>query len=251
MVCRPRKWLEYIDCISKPVFTCNVCGRRIRHPYDSPKHVSELFQRHRVIGAGFREKERCPVCNSIDRLRFTIEVLQRYTDIFVKPCQVLEIGPIEAMRRALSRNSGCKYITGDIISGRADLVLDITDLAIQDNCFDYVLCNHVLEHVEEVHKAMEELIRITKNGGLIELSMPIDIDLAYTYEAERSLSIQERLKLYGQENHVRLYGLDVAGRLREYGLEVVEVVADGTWQEEIDKYKLIWGDRNFLCTVSK
>lgn len=234
--------------------------KKIKRPYDSPKFVSDLFSKDHVIGGGFREKERCPVCNSIDRLRFTIEVLKRYTDIFTSECKVLEFAPIEASKRALSKNPKCSYTTGDIVPGRADKVLDITHIDYPDNSFDFVLCNHVLEHIEDESAAVKELIRITKDGGTIELSMPIDIDREETIEetdSDRTSYKDEgekkkaRLERFGQDDHVRLYGKDAAYRLRKYGIDVKEITADETWKAEISKYRLIPGDLNFLCKVTK
>lgn len=246
---RARKILsERLDFRIPPVFTCNVCGHKSRKPYDSPVHVSPLFQTETIIGGGFRAAQKCPTCSANDRLRFVVEVLKRETDIFTKPCSVLEMAPVKGFRLLLKKkNRKASYLSGDIVPGRAMRVLDITKLDLENESFDYIICCHVMEHILDEGKAISELKRVLKPGGVILLSMPVCISKEHTFEDSNVTSAEERLRVFGQEDHVRLYALDTAAHLRNFGLNVREIIADDSWKEEIKKYKLISGDRCYLC----
>lgn len=243
--------LERADFVSKPVFECNVCNRPIRHPFDSPAHKSDVFEKMRVVGGGFRKKEQCPFCLSNDRLRFTIEVLSRYTDILSRPCKVLEFAPIQGLEMYLKARGNCEYISGDIVSGRAMRVLDITNIDFPDATFDYVICNHVLEHIDNEEKAVREMMRVTKPGGCLLISMPVALSLEQTLESEYIDTPEKRLLLYGQGDHVRLYGRDVKKRLEQYGLDVTEIIAKDDTPDAVERYGLIPEDRNYLCRYNK
>lgn len=241
---------ELVDRGGEPDFTCNVCRRQIRHALDSECHLTLPEEAGRIIGGQRRERERCPICDSSDWSRFTVEVLRKHTDIYTADCVALLIAPSHGLERALRRNRNIAITTGDLARGRAELQLDVAHLALRNHIYDFVICCHVLEHVKDERGAVEELKRVLNPGGQILLSMPICIDNARTLDTDKSsLPESEQQALYGRPDHVRLYGLDTADRLRGYGLIVNEIVADESWAPEIAKYKLLYGDRNFLCTV--
>lgn len=239
-----------VDCVSKPVFECNICKELVRHPFHSPRYNSAALRTGTVIGGGFRPKSRCSFCLACDRLRFSVEVLRHYTDILVRPCDVLEFAPDAATRHFLRQNDNCRYSTGDIVPGRGDMVLDITNIDLPDQSYDYVICHHVLEHIADETAAVNELRRILKPDGLLLLSMPIDISRATTFEDPAVDTPKKRLEFYGQDDHVRLYGLDAKSRLEAYGLKVREIVAKDAFPELVSRYGLIPDDRNYLCSLA-
>lgn len=238
---------ERADHGSKPLFECNICRRPIRYPFNSPRHVSDVFEAERVIGGGFRPKQQCPFCLANDRLRFTIEVLRAYTTVIQKPCDVLEIAPIEGMRLWLSQNAQCRYVSGDIVPGRAQRVLDVTDIDFPDESFDFIVCCHVLEHIEREERAVSEMRRVLKPGGCLLLSFPVAQTRRETFEDASVTDAKDRLRLFGQEDHVRLYGMDAERRLAAYGLDVREIRADRDLPSLVAKYALIREDVNYLC----
>jgi ubiquinone/menaquinone biosynthesis C-methylase UbiE len=97
---------------------------------------------------------------------------------------------------------------------------DITRLPYDENRFDLILCNHVLEHIPDDIKAMSELHRVMKPGGLGIFLVPIDMTMEKTYEDPTVTDPQERVEKFGQEDHVRLYGADYPERLRSVGFQV-------------------------------
>ena len=102
--------------------------------------------------------------------------------------------------------------------------MDITALPFPDGQFDWVICNHVLEHIEEDQKAMSELYRVLKPGGCALLQVPISRKLEITYEDFNIQSPEEREKHFGQNDHVRVYGNDYPKRLKSAGFEVEEII---------------------------
>src|SRR5205823_10364596 len=101
------------------------------------------------------------------------------------------------------------------------VAMDITAIQFPDESFDVIYCSHVLEHVPDDRRAMREFHRVLKTGGWAILLVPITAER--TVEDPSVLDPAERLRLFGQEDHVRRYGPDYTDRLREAGFEVAEV----------------------------
>ena len=115
-----------------------------------------------------------------------------------------------------------EYITGDLISPWADVKMDIHDIPFNDNEFDVIMCNHVLEHVEDDNKAMSEFFRVMKPGGWGIFQVPIDRSREETFDDPSIINPKEREKHYWQSDHVRLYGKDYGKKLASVGFDVVE-----------------------------
>lgn len=114
------------------------------------------------------------------------------------------------------------YLCGDLYSPLADVKFDLHDIPFEDNRFDVIFCNHVLEHVEDAHRCMTELHRVLKPGGFGILQVPIDYSRETTYEDPGITSPEDREKHYWQKDHVRLFGRDYPEKLRAAGFTVVE-----------------------------
>ena len=121
----------------------------------------------------------------------------------------------------------------------ADVLADICDLPFEDQSYDLILCNHVLEHIPDDLKAMNELYRILKKGGTLIAQVPIDVNLEKTYEDKNVTDPKVRTRLFGQYDHVRVYGQDYYLKLESVGFLPVNVHFEKTLTlEEIDKYAL-------------
>lgn len=162
---------------------------------------------------------------------------------------VLHFAPERQIEAKLRKNQRLTYITADIEEGRADRIEDITKINFPDNSFDYIICNHVLEHIEDEKSAFDELKRCIKVGGKIIFSVPIcwDID---TLEDASVVSEEDRLREYGQKDHVRLYGKDIKTRLETYGFSVQSMnVSDILSSAQIESMRLIPQDTIWLLTL--
>ncbi len=186
---------------------CPICGWRFRE-----------FLPH---GLQRRENARCPRCSSLERQRLMYLYLQRRTDFFDRPLQVLHFAP-EPYFMDFGTRDNLDVVTADLDYPHVDVNLDITGLPMRDGTFDVVICSHVLEHVPDDAAAMREIHRVLKPGGWAVLMVPYDRSQAETFEDPSVTDPAERVRLFGQYDHVRLYGRDYADRLRDAGFMVTE-----------------------------
>ncbi len=210
----------------------------------------DLFKKHHVIGAGYRKNMYCPVCNGDDRSRWVLYCLSKYSGIFKEKCSVLHFAPENKIEAKIRANKECDYYSGDIILNRAMHYVDITRIQFKDNYFDYIILNHVMEHIENEGDAVKEIIRVLKPDGMIIMSFPICTDMVTQENKNRNLSENERLLLYGQTDHFRLYGNDFRNRFEDYGLSI-EVFSpqDKLSNSDIEKYGLICDDTLLFCRI--
>ncbi len=231
-------------------YYCSVCNHKVNY-FRGFGSEAEIFQNIKITGGGYRAKSQCPICYSIDRMRWLDYVLDRKLNFYEETQKtILHIAPekcIEKKIRARFDNRN-RYITGNIIKGAADEVVDITDMSYPAQYFDYIIINHVLEHVEKESQAMIEIQRTLKDTGKFIFSMPI-CDEQNTYETEeKNLSKEQRLQLYGQEDHVRLYGRDTKQHMEKYGFQIKEYRADECVSEkELQRAGYIREDRIFVA----
>jgi len=164
----------------------------------------------------------CPNCLSLERHRLIWLFLQQETPFFSKPADVLHIAPEVCFISRLDKVHGDKYITADIESPLAKVKLDIHAIPFQDNSFDYVLCNHVLEHVDNDLKAMTEIHRVLRPGGVAILQVPFFNPIPKTTLEDFSIvDPKAREVAFGQSDHVRRYGHDFPDRIRSSGLNPI------------------------------
>jgi SAM-dependent methyltransferase len=189
---------------------CNICGWR-----------GEKFA---DVNCGFGHIYRdavCPGCNSHPRHRS----LQLYFQQLIpagKPLRLLHFAPEPCLTSLLRSFKGIDYLSVDIDPAKAMQKEDITRLSFRDQSFDVIICIHVLEHIEDDHKAMKEILRVLNTGGFAVLDVPIDYTRERTYEDSSIQSPEARTKAFWQDDHVRLYGRDFSKRLEEAGLSVKE-----------------------------
>ena len=163
----------------------------------------------------------CPKCLSLERHRLLWLYLKEKTDFFSAPLKVLHFAPEQPFLKRFRTLKNLDYTTADLDSPIADLHLDVTDINQPSDTYDVVICNHVLEHVNDANKAFSEIKRILKPGGWAILLVPINPDVD-TFEDPSITDPKERERLFGQYDHVRQFGRDYAEVLRRAGFKVTE-----------------------------
>lgn len=175
-----------------------------------------------------RDNALCPNCLALERHRTLWLWLLRESDIgrgAVALPRLLHVAPEVALMRKFSRiyaKQPADYVTADLESPLADLHFDIQHIPLEDESFDVVICNHIMEHVEDDRLAMREILRIMRKGGWGVILSPVDLQRETTFEDDTITDEAERTRIFGQYDHRRIYGRDYAERLRDAGFEVYE-----------------------------
>jgi SAM-dependent methyltransferase len=195
----------------------------------------------------------CPNCLSLERHRLIYVYLQEKTVFFQQPLKVLHIAPEACFIRRFESIHGDGYITADIESPLAKVKMDIHSIPFDENQFDVVLCNHVLEHVNDDIQAMREIHRVLKPGGFAILQVPFFSPVPdVTFENDRITDPREREKIFGQDDHVRKYGKDYADRINRSGLKASEDSFVNTLAEEQRlRYGLVKGEMLYIGKKEK
>lgn len=187
-----------------------------------------------------RENALSPGTLSLERHRQMWLYLQNETDFFAKNLKVLHIAPEQEFLRRFKKMKNIDYVSADLYSPIVDVKADILDLPFDNETFDVVICNHVLEHIIDDRKAMSELYRVLKPGGWGILQVPMKSSLAKTYEDFSITEAKERQKHFGQYDHVRWYGMDYFDRLKSVGFQTEPLFYSKKYsKEEIKKYGLM------------
>ncbi len=205
--------------MARPVLAFFLKGNAFTDPIDGKSFKSFLpygygNQRNNVLS---------PSTLSLERHRLLWLYLKNETDFFTAPKKVLHFAPEQAFYKRFRKMKNLDYVTTDLNSPLADVKADICNLPFKDNEFDIIFCNHVLEHIPDDTKAMQELYRIMKPGGYGIFQIPQDLSRAKTFEDDSITDRKERAKIFGQYDHVRIYGLDYFDKLRSIGFSVAEV----------------------------
>lgn len=145
--------------------------------------------------------------------------LRQNTSLFTEKLRLLHFAPENTFRGIFSKLPTLQYVTTDYCE-MSHVNMDITNLAVADNSFDAVICSHVLEHIPDDRRAMQEIHRVLKPGGWAILQVPLDLRLETTYEDFTITDPHQRKLHFGQEDHVRWYGRDYIDRLRSAGFSV-------------------------------
>ena len=189
-------------------------------------------QRHKFLPYGYvtsRENALCPNCLSLERHRLLWLWLVRESDIgrgaMALP-KMLHIAPEVALMRKFKKmyaSTPDRYVTADLESPLADMHFDVQQIPLEAESFDAIICNHIMEHVEDDGKALRELYRIMRRGGWGVILSPVELEREHTFEDDTITDPAERTRIFGQYDHRRIYGRDYAARLREAGFEVYDI----------------------------
>lgn len=240
----PRPFLIRMSYIVRPVLAYVLKGNTYTDPIDN-----KSFRKFLPYGyENQRENVLSPSTLSLERHRLLWLYLKNETDFFTAPKRVLHFAPEQAFYKRFRKQKNLEYITTDLESPLADVKADICNLPFKENEFDVILCNHVLEHIPDDTKAMQELFRILKKGGMAILQIPQDLSREKTFEDHSITDKKERARIFGQYDHVRIYGRDYFEKLRSVGFEVIEEdYTNKIAPEFVEKYRLAKGEIIPVC----
>ncbi|WP_285649025.1 class I SAM-dependent methyltransferase [Allomuricauda sp. NBRC 101325] len=235
----PRPLLIRLSYWVRPVIALSLKGNNFTDPIDG-----KSFKKFLPYGyENPRENVLSPSTLSLERHRLLWLYLKNETSFFSQSLKLLHFAPEQAFYKRFKKLDNIDYTTTDLNSPLADVKADICNLPFADNSFDVILCNHVLEHIPDDTKAMQELYRVLKPGGWGIFQIPQDLKRDTTYEDDSITDKKERAKIFGQYDHVRIYGRDYFDKLRSIGFTVEEV--DYTQMlpsVEVEKYRLAKGE---------
>ena len=224
---------QKIGQIRRNIHSFYYYGRNVHCPF-----CKGNFRHFLPYGVVPRPNSRCPRCGSLERYRLLYLYLKNRTTFFSENLKVLDIGPTYCFSKLCRLLSNIEYISIDISSPIALYKMNVTDIRFEDSTFDCLICYHVLEHVKDDALAMRELFRVLKPGGWALIQVPIDINRAKTFEDD-TVSEKDYLTIYGQSDHVRIYGLDFKHKLESVGFRVRVYPYMGQLSDEtIRKYGL-------------
>ncbi|MEM6517690.1 MAG: methyltransferase domain-containing protein, partial [Bacteroidota bacterium] len=221
----PRPILIRLSYLAIPVIRLFLIGNKFTDPIDGKSFSSFLpygygKQRNNVLS---------PSTLSLERHRLLWLYLKNETNFFsaengkTDKKSVLHFAPEQCFLKRFKKLKHIRYTTTDLNSPIADVKADICNLPFVDNSYDIIFCNHVLEHIPDDKKAMHELYRVMKPGGFGVFQIPQDLSREFTFEDDSITDKKQRAEIFGQYDHVRVYGRDYFDKLRDVGFRVKEV----------------------------
>ena len=263
----PRPILIRLSIVARPILAFLLKGSRFTDPIDG-----KSFRMFLPYGYGSqRNNVLSPSTLSLERHRLLWLYLQNETDFFQSELdsdssveqpksiklrdtktssalKVLHFAPEQEFYKRFKKQSNIEYTTTDLLSPLADVKADICNLPFENNSYDIIFCNHVLEHIPDDTKAMQELYRVLKSGGMGIFQIPQDLSRATTFSDDSIVDQKERAKIFGQYDHVRIYGRDYFDKLRSIGFKVVEEDYTSKISADlVEKYCLAKGEIIPVC----
>ncbi len=231
----PRELLIKYSFYFLPILKIIFKGKRFYDPIDGNGYSKFLSYGYKKI----RRNALSPGTLSLERHRLLWLYLVNETNFLDSKLKVLHVAPEQIFYTKFKKNQNWNYLTFDLKSPLADIKGDIKSMNFENKSFDLIICNHVLEHIDDDIKALSEIFRVLKPGGVAILQVPINFNRNETFEDQSIISKKDRQKYFGQYDHVREYGLDFKERVEKAGFEVEMVYYTENFSEEIKlKYGL-------------
>lgn len=217
-------------------YRCSVCDSRIRQLRPSG-HKIPVLEELGVVGAGYKAEDECPVCLSNSRTRLVVHYLIKEAEIELPHLRLLHVAPEFGISLIMYKLCNIDYFPADLFPNRytnAKTVqkMNITNIGQGSNAFDAIICNHVLEHIENDRLAMAELFRVLAPRGWAILQVPVSGKLNQTFEDPTITDPAERERHFGQWDHVRIYAMDYVTRLSDAGFSVEVFDPAARWGRE-------------------
>lgn len=218
---------------------CPICNKDVERflPYQYKKHKSDSINKFNIIGSD-PDNFLCPNCYCHDRERHIVKYFSKLGiwHKYIINKEILHIAPEKHIQRIISELDTEQYICGDLYPTNQSITkLNITDIHFEDNKFDFIICNHVLEHIDDDLLAMKELHRVLKKEGMALLQTPYSEMIEKSYEDSSINTDELRKKYYGQSDHVRIYGLDFFERLKSVGFKLKVIKNSDIFTEDESK----------------
>jgi len=235
----PRKFLIKYSFLITPILRIIFRGKKYTDPIDDSNYSKFLSYGYKTV----RKNALCPGTLSLERHRLLWLYLDRETNFLSSNLKVLHVAPEQVFYKKFKKLKNWEYFTFDLNSPIADIKGDLTSTNFKDESFDLIICNHVLEHIEDDKSALNEIYRILKYNGISILQVPMNVKRKNTFEDSSIKSKNQREKYFGQYDHVREYGLDFKDRVEQAGFEV-EMINYSTKisQDLVIKYGLMKDD---------
>jgi SAM-dependent methyltransferase len=213
-------------------FYCPVCETRLSRFSPLPPFYREQWQRH-----GFNDLEHeaetlnveqyiCPRCGANDRDRLYALYLNECLVNASATFKLVDFAPSTPLRGWIQRTHRIQYRTADLFMENVDDRVDLTDMRIYpDGSVDAFICSHILEHIPDDRRALQELFRILKPGGWGILMVPICLSQKEVFEDPAKATTEaDRWRYFGQGDHVRIYSKQgFIGRVVSVGFRVAEL----------------------------
>jgi SAM-dependent methyltransferase len=189
----------------------------------------------------------CPRCGSAQRQRLLWLYLTAECRILSDSIYFLHFSPRPCLVNKLKTVPGLTYITSDPHEKSMDRQFDLTNVKDESEIFDLIVCYHILEHIPDDRKAMQEVYRLLKPAGIALFQVPYWED--DTYEDPDIQTPDDRRKAFGQQDHVRVYGFqDFINRLSQTGFQVIPVkYGEKLGTQTCNKYVLDEKEVIFSC----
>ncbi len=212
----PRKFLIKYSFLITPILRIIFHGKKFTDPIDDSNYSRFLSYGYKTI----RKNALCPGTLSLERHRLLWLYLVKETNFLNLNLKVLHVAPEQIFYKKFKKLKNWNYLTFDMNSPIADIRGDLTSLGFEDESFDLIICNHVLEHIVDDKSALNEIYRVLKYNGTSIMQVPINMRRKKTFEDPSIKSKVQREKYFGQYDHVREYGLDFKDRFENAGFEV-------------------------------
>jgi SAM-dependent methyltransferase len=216
-------------------YICPFCNYKSKDFYSIGDDFKVNIEKQ-IVGAG-RRNAGCFNCGSTDRERLIYLYLRDVVSLFnQKELSILHLAPEKNLSQTILEHDFKEYVCGDLFTEGYSypehvLNMNVLNIPYSENHFDLVICNHLLEHVENDSKAMSQILRVLKPGGKAILQVPISKTLEHTFEDFTIKTNTQREQLFGQFNHVRIYGQDYVKRLENVGFKVERVNISEKYQQ--------------------
>jgi len=192
---------------------CSVCDNRIDRYLPLPDFYFKQALKYGysiekcVPETGNRIEYSCPVCGAADRERlYAMYLKELFTNAIPDDKFIfLDIAPAKPLQKFINENFTVDYRSLDFLMEDVTYNDNLMNIAsIKSNTINYVLCSHVLEHVDNDRKALSEIYRIMKPGASGIVMVPLDLTMQET-EEDINATEAEKWKRFGQNDHVRKY----------------------------------------------